>query len=87
MKDFIKMEDSIIFQNCHGHYLTPSTIRDTMQGYCKKAGVDYKGTHGFRHTHAVLQLESGANLKYVSNRLGHKKSKQQRKLILILLKK
>jgi integrase len=36
------------------------------------AGVDYKGTHGFRHTHAVLLLESGASLKYVSNHLGHK---------------
>jgi integrase len=26
----------------------------------------------FRHTHAVLLLESGASLKYVSNRSGHK---------------
>ncbi|SDZ59729.1 Site-specific recombinase XerD [Evansella caseinilytica] len=69
---FRKNEDSIIFQNFNGHYLTPSTIRETMQDYCKKAGVDYKGTHGFRHTHAVLLLESGASLKYVSNRLGHK---------------
>ncbi|MFI8708806.1 tyrosine-type recombinase/integrase [Bacillus sp. NPDC077411] len=59
---FHKNEDSIIFQNCHGHYLTPSTIRE----------VEYKGTHGFRHTHTVLLLESGASLKYVSNRLGHK---------------
>lgn len=43
-----------------------------MQDYCKKSGVDYKGTHGFRHTHAVLLLESGASLKYVSNRSLHK---------------
>ncbi|MGJ9384313.1 tyrosine-type recombinase/integrase [Salipaludibacillus sp. CF4.18] len=28
--------------------------------------------YGFRHTHAVLLLESGASLKYVANRLGHK---------------
>ncbi|WP_253907710.1 tyrosine-type recombinase/integrase [Bacillus sp. WMMC1349] len=69
---FRKNEDHIIFQNFNGHYLTPSTIREIMQDYCKKAGVDYKGTNGFRHTHAVLLLESGANLKYVSNRLGHK---------------
>ncbi|MFU8649119.1 tyrosine-type recombinase/integrase [Lysinibacillus sp. RSDA_15] len=69
---FRKNEDSIVFQNYNGHYLTPSTIRETMKDYCKKAGVDYKGTHGFRHTHAVLLLESGASLKYVSNRLGHK---------------
>lgn len=33
---FHKNEDSIIFQNCHRHYLTPSTICDTMQSYCAK---------------------------------------------------
>ncbi|WP_328018366.1 tyrosine-type recombinase/integrase [Halalkalibacterium halodurans] len=43
-----------------------------MIKYCKKAGVEYKGTHGFRHTHAVLLLESGASIKFVSKRLGHK---------------
>lgn len=69
---FRKNEDGIIFQNYYGQYLTPSIIRETMQDYCKKAGVYYKGTHGFRHTHAVLLLESGTSLKYVSNRLGHK---------------
>ncbi|TQR99096.1 tyrosine-type recombinase/integrase [Paenibacillus ottowii] len=30
------------------------------------------GTHAFRHTHAVLLLESGATIKFVSKRLGHK---------------
>ncbi|WP_102345919.1 tyrosine-type recombinase/integrase [Bacillus sp. Marseille-P3661] len=69
---FQKNEDGIIFQNYHGQYLTPSIIRETIQNYCKKAGIEYKGTHVFRHTHAVLLLESGAGLKYVSNRLGHK---------------
>ncbi|MED4225391.1 site-specific integrase [Neobacillus cucumis] len=69
---FRKNEDGIIFHNYNGHYLTPSIIRETIQDYCKKAGVEYKGTHVFRHTHAVLLIESGASLKYVSNRLGHK---------------
>ncbi|MGG0237189.1 tyrosine-type recombinase/integrase [Bacillus rhizoplanae] len=61
-----------MFQNCHGHYLTPSTVRDSIRDYCKKAGAEYKGTHGFRHTHAVLSLEAGARIKFVSQRLGHK---------------
>ncbi|MCY8208943.1 site-specific integrase, partial [Bacillus subtilis] len=69
---FRKNEDGIIFQNYNGHYLAPSIIRETMQDYCKKAGVEYKGTHDLRHTHAVLLLESGVSLKYVSNRLRHK---------------
>lgn len=70
-KSFRKNEDDIIFQNYLGNYLTPSTVRESIQKYCKSAGVDYKGTHGFRHTHAVLLLESGASLKFVSDRLGH----------------
>ncbi|MEV2909242.1 site-specific integrase [Paenibacillus larvae] len=69
---FRKNEDGIIFQNYLGNYLTPSTIRDSIKDFCKKAGVEYKGTHGFRHTHAVLLLESGASIKFVSKRLGHK---------------
>ncbi|MEQ6389576.1 site-specific integrase [Bacillaceae bacterium S4-13-58] len=71
-KSFRQNEDGIIFQNYLGNYLTPSTIRDTIKEYCKKAKVPYKGTHGFRHTHAVLLLESGASIKYVFKRLGHK---------------
>ncbi|MGB2872903.1 tyrosine-type recombinase/integrase [Psychrobacillus psychrotolerans] len=69
---FRQNEDGIIFQNFLGNYLTPSTVRDSIRDYCEKASVDYKGTHGFRHTHAVLLLESGASIKFVSNRLGHK---------------
>lgn len=71
-KNFYKNNDGIIFQNYLGHYLTPSIVRESIQKYCKLAGVPYRGTHGFRHTHAVLLLESGANIKFVSQRLGHK---------------
>lgn len=71
-KSFRRNDDGIIFQNYLGNYLTPSTARESIQKYCKWAGVDYKGTHGFRHTHAVLLLEAGASIKFVSDRLGHK---------------
>lgn len=71
-KSFKKNSDDIIFQNYLGNYLTPSTVRESIEKYCKAAGVDYKGTHCFRHTHAVLLLESGASIKFVANRLGHK---------------
>jgi site-specific recombinase XerD len=71
-KRFHQNEDEIIFQNYLGNYLTPSTVRESIQHYCELAGVEYKGTHCFRHTHAVLLLESGASIKFVSQRLGHK---------------
>lgn len=71
-KEFHSNPDGIIFQNYLGNYLTPSTVRDGIRDYCELAGVDYKGTHVFRHTHAVLLLEAGASIKFVSQRLGHK---------------
>lgn len=71
-ESFQQNKDGIIFQNYLGNYLTPSTVRESIEKYCKQAGVPYKGTHGFRHTHAVLLLESGASLIFVSKRLGHK---------------
>lgn len=70
-KTFKRNKDMIIFQTYNGNYLTPSIIRDTLKNHCLHAGVEYKGTHAFRHTHAVLSLEAGAELLYISRRLGH----------------
>lgn len=39
---------------------------------CKEAGVSNITVHGLRHTHATFLIEAGANIKYVSARLGHK---------------
>ncbi|MEX0415305.1 tyrosine-type recombinase/integrase [Bacillus sp. C30] len=50
--------------------LHPSTLKFLQQA-CKKGNFKYITLHGFRHTHAVHLLQSGANLKYVSERLGH----------------
>ena len=74
-KSFHRNDEGIIFQNFLGNYLTPSTVRESIKEYCKKVDIGYKGTHGFRHTHAVLLLESGASIKFVADRLGHKSIK------------
>ncbi|MEK4414942.1 site-specific integrase [Bacillus sp. FSL K6-0268] len=50
--------------------LHPATLK-LLQQACKKGNLKYITLHGFRHTHAVHLLQSGANLKYVSERLGH----------------
>ncbi|MDO6632429.1 site-specific integrase [Bacillus thuringiensis] len=42
-----------------------------LQRVCKESEHKYITLHGFRHTHAVHLLQSGANIKYVSERLGH----------------
>lgn len=73
---FKKNNDGIIFQNYNGHYLTPSIIRETIQNYHKASGVEYRGLHAFRHTHATLLLEAGVSEIYIAKRLGHKDTKE-----------
>lgn len=68
---FVRHPDVIIFQTYNGNYMTPSTVREMLKKHCIDAGVEYKGTHAFRHTHAVLSLEGGVDLLFVSKRLGH----------------
>lgn len=68
---FKRNKDLIVFQTSFGNYMTPSTVRETLENHCLNAGVEYKGTHAFRHTHAVLSLEASADLLYISKRLGH----------------
>ncbi|MFC3781722.1 tyrosine-type recombinase/integrase [Bacillus chungangensis] len=38
----------------------------------KKAGLPRVPIHSLRHTHTVILLEAGVDLKYVQERLGHK---------------
>ncbi|MED3790289.1 tyrosine-type recombinase/integrase [Peribacillus frigoritolerans] len=50
-----------------------STLHRAFNRVCRKSGITKHITiHGLRHTHAVLLLESGASLKDVQERLGHK---------------
>ena len=55
--------------------LTSSAIRHRIREYARKAGVVAKmiGAHAFRHAHASRQIDTGANLKVVSDILGHRR--------------
>jgi len=55
--------------------LTSGAIRHRIREYARKAGVSAKviGAHAFRHTHASRQVDAGANLKVLSDILGHRR--------------
>ena len=49
----------------------PAALSRSMTQACKRAGTKRVRFHDLRHTHATLMLESGANVRAVSERLGH----------------
>lgn len=54
-------------------FVRVSDIRRYLNSMYKRMPKDFKHItlHGFRHTHATLLIESGANIKAVQQRLGH----------------
>src|SRR5207244_1795002 len=56
--------------------ITSGAIRHRIQHYAHLAGISAKiiGAHAFRHSHAAWQVDAGANIKVVSDILGHRSS-------------
>lgn len=54
-----------------GNYMPKSSLFNSFSRILKRAGLPNLPIHSTRHTHAVLQLEAGADMKYVQERLGH----------------
>jgi integrase len=54
-----------------GNYMPKSSLFNSFSRILKKANLPQLPIHSLRHTHAVLQLEAGADMKYLQERLGH----------------
>lgn len=54
--------------------ITSGAIRHRIRHWAKLAGIPAKvvGAHAFRHSHATRQVDAGANIKIVSDILGHR---------------
>jgi integrase len=64
--------DELLFLREDGEALTPRTLSTRfMEPACQQAGIRTFTPHALRHTFAVLMLQSGASLKYVSEQMGH----------------
>jgi integrase len=70
--DIYQHDLDLVFCREDGNFLPKSTLFNAFNRITKKAGIEKLPIHGLRHTHAVLLLESGASMKFVQERLGHK---------------
>lgn len=70
-KNYMATTENIIFHQHDGRWLRTNVVRDYCKSVCRRANLPVLSPHALRHTHAVHLLEAGANIKYVSERLGH----------------
>ncbi|WP_096199478.1 site-specific integrase [Bacillus sp. FJAT-45350] len=54
-----------------GNFMPKSTLFNAFERILKRANLPRLPIHSLRHTHAVILLEAGADMKYVQERLGH----------------
>lgn len=64
-------QTNIIFHQHDGRWLRTNVVREYFKTVCKREELPILSPHALRHTHAVHLIEAGANIKYVSERLGH----------------
>ncbi|MGE6593050.1 tyrosine-type recombinase/integrase [Bacillus mycoides] len=72
LQDAYEHELDLVFSRVDGNFLPKSTLFNAFSRILKKANLPRLEIHSLRHTHAVLLLESGASMKYIQDRLGHK---------------
>jgi len=65
-------KSKLIFPTIYGNYMTDRNERATLTRRLHEIGLPNYGFHLFRHTHASLMLNSGADWKELQERMGHK---------------
>lgn len=76
MESYFRKHDlpssTLIFPTIYGNYMCDRNERATLKKRLSALGLPNYGFHLFRHTHASMMLNSGANWKELQHRMGHK---------------
>jgi site-specific recombinase XerD len=69
--------------------ITSGAIRHRIRHWAMLAGIPAKvlGAHAFRHSHATRQVDAGANIKIVSDILGHRSVSSTSVYVRVALKR
>lgn len=65
-------ENNFVFGRDDGTPFPKSTLYNAFKSALEHVGYEKLPIHSTRHTHAVMYLESGATMKEIQERLGHK---------------
>lgn len=65
-------KSTLIFPTIYGNYMCDRNERATLKKRLSALGLPDYGFHLFRHTHASMMLNAGANWKELQARMGHK---------------
>lgn len=71
LKDAYHHDLNLVLCREDGNFMPKSSLFNAFSRILKRAGLPSLPIHSLRHTHAVILLESGADMKYVQERLGH----------------
>lgn len=70
-KGSYKHQLNLVLCRDDGNFMPKSSLFNAFSKSLKRTGLAPMPIHSLRHTHAVLLLEAGNDLKYVQERLGH----------------
>jgi integrase len=71
LKELKKTSDTYIISTIDGNPVRPRNLQNTFDSILDLAGIEHKGLHITRHTFASLLFKMGADVKTVSELLGH----------------
>ena len=67
----IYSKDVFIFKNRDGEHFTPAALYNSLKKVMRSIGYPKVTFHDLRHTHAVLSLKAGMDIKTLQYNLGH----------------
>lgn len=56
----------------NGSVPVPDSVNEMLARACRRASIERVTSHNLRHTHASMLILQGADIAYISERLGHK---------------